>query len=57
MGLVMFDQNIMAVKREGGDRGAGNTKHQWRCRLLGQSGIWREKVPCQTLLTNSSGHW
>ena len=35
MGLVMFDQNIMAVKREGGDGGAGNTKHQWRCRLLG----------------------
>ena len=31
MGLVLFDRNTVVVKSEGGDGGAENTEHQWRC--------------------------
>ena len=56
MGSVQFGQNTTVVRREGGDGGAGNIEHQWRCRLLGKNGIWSENVPHQTVLTHSSNH-
>ena len=56
MGSILFDRNIAMVKREGGDGGARNAGHQWRCRLLGQNDIWRENVSCHIVLTRSSGY-
>ena len=56
MSSILFGRNTSVVKREGGDGSVGNTKHQWRYRLIGKNGFWKEKVPRQALLTHSSDH-